>query len=96
MADADDAVPRDRLDQGMAVDHLQDVHRRDRRVLGRRRRHVLQDRLGRPEGPQDVGDLATGVLVEDIATTSKTFPDFASAWSRAVLGTAGAGPGAAP
>ena len=32
------------------------------------------------------------VLVEDIATTAKTFPDFAGAWSRAVHGTAaGAG-----
>ena len=27
-----------------------------------------------------------GVQVEDIATTSKTFPDFAGAWSTAVLG----------
>lgn len=43
-----------------------------------------------------LGLAVDGVLVEDIATTSKTFPDFASAWSRAVLGTAGAGPGAAP
>jgi 3-phosphoshikimate 1-carboxyvinyltransferase len=26
------------------------------------------------------------VLVEDIGTTSKTFPDFAGAWTRAVHG----------
>jgi 3-phosphoshikimate 1-carboxyvinyltransferase len=33
-----------------------------------------------------LGLAVDDVLVEDIATTSKTFPDFATAWSRAVLG----------
>ncbi|QSR30327.1 3-phosphoshikimate 1-carboxyvinyltransferase [Nocardioides sp. S5] len=33
-----------------------------------------------------LGLAVDGVLVEDIATTSKTFPDFATAWSSAVLG----------
>ena len=33
-----------------------------------------------------VGAAVDGVLVEDVATTSKTFPDFATAWSNAVLG----------
>ena len=28
-----------------------------------------------------LGAAVEGVLVEDVATTSKTFPDFASAWS---------------
>ena len=35
-----------------------------------------------------LGLAVDDVLVEDIATTSKTFPDFASAWTRAVGGTA--------
>jgi 3-phosphoshikimate 1-carboxyvinyltransferase len=35
-----------------------------------------------------LGLAVDGVLVEDIATTSKTFPDFATAWTRAVDGTA--------
>ncbi|WP_374455721.1 3-phosphoshikimate 1-carboxyvinyltransferase [Nocardioides sp.] len=34
-----------------------------------------------------LGLAVDDVLVEDIATTSKTFPDFATAWSRAVDGT---------
>ncbi|MCK9823568.1 3-phosphoshikimate 1-carboxyvinyltransferase [Nocardioides cavernae] len=34
-----------------------------------------------------LGLAVDGVLVEDVATTSKTFPDFATAWSRAVHGT---------
>ena len=34
-----------------------------------------------------LGLAVDDVLVEDIATTSKTFPDFASAWTRAVHGT---------
>jgi 3-phosphoshikimate 1-carboxyvinyltransferase len=34
-----------------------------------------------------LGLAVDGVLVEDIATTSKTFPDFAGAWSAAVHGT---------
>ncbi len=34
-----------------------------------------------------LGLAVDGVLVEDIATTSKTFPDFATAWGRAVHGT---------
>lgn len=34
-----------------------------------------------------LGLAVDGVLVEDIATTAKTFPDFATAWSRAVHGT---------
>ena len=29
-----------------------------------------------------LGLAVDGVLVEDVATTSKTFPDFAAAWSR--------------
>ena len=29
-----------------------------------------------------VGSAVDGVLVEDIGTTSKTFPDFADAWAR--------------
>ncbi len=33
-----------------------------------------------------LGLVVDGVLVEDIATTSKTFPDFASAWTNAVGG----------
>ncbi|HEV2798013.1 MAG TPA: 3-phosphoshikimate 1-carboxyvinyltransferase [Nocardioides sp.] len=33
-----------------------------------------------------LGLAVDGVLVQDVATTSKTFPDFAAAWSRAVLG----------
>lgn len=33
-----------------------------------------------------LGLAVDGVLVEDIATTSKTFPDFATAWSTAVRG----------
>jgi 3-phosphoshikimate 1-carboxyvinyltransferase len=33
-----------------------------------------------------LGLAVDDVLVEDIATTSKTFPDFASAWTRAVQG----------
>jgi 3-phosphoshikimate 1-carboxyvinyltransferase len=33
-----------------------------------------------------LGLAVDDVLVEDIATTSKTFPDFAGAWSEAVLG----------
>ena len=33
-----------------------------------------------------LGLAVDGVLVEDIATTAKTFPDFAGAWSRAVHG----------
>ncbi|MBL0749890.1 3-phosphoshikimate 1-carboxyvinyltransferase [Nocardioides baculatus] len=33
-----------------------------------------------------LGLAVDGVQVEDIATTSKTFPDFAAAWSAAVLG----------
>ena len=33
-----------------------------------------------------LGLAVDGVLVEDVATTSKTFPDFAAAWSTAVLG----------
>ena len=35
-----------------------------------------------------LGLAVDDVLVEDIATTSKTFPDFASAWTRAVDGSA--------
>jgi 3-phosphoshikimate 1-carboxyvinyltransferase len=35
-----------------------------------------------------LGLAVDDVLVEDVATTSKTFPDFASAWTRAVNGTA--------
>ena len=35
-----------------------------------------------------LGLAVDGVLVEDIATTSKTFPDFAAAWTRAVSGGA--------
>lgn len=31
-----------------------------------------------------IGSAVDGVLVEDIATTGKTFPDFAAAWSRVV------------
>jgi 3-phosphoshikimate 1-carboxyvinyltransferase len=34
-----------------------------------------------------LGLAVDGVLVEDVATTSKTFPDFATSWSRAVHGT---------
>jgi 3-phosphoshikimate 1-carboxyvinyltransferase len=34
-----------------------------------------------------LGLAVDDVLVEDIATTSKTFPDFATAWTRAVDGT---------
>ncbi|MFC7726871.1 3-phosphoshikimate 1-carboxyvinyltransferase [Nocardioides sp. GCM10028917] len=34
-----------------------------------------------------LGLAVDDVLVEDVATTSKTFPDFAAAWSRAVHGT---------
>jgi 3-phosphoshikimate 1-carboxyvinyltransferase len=41
-----------------------------------------------------LGLAVDGVLVEDVATTSKTFPDFAGAWSRAVHGVDPAGPGA--
>jgi 3-phosphoshikimate 1-carboxyvinyltransferase len=33
-----------------------------------------------------LGLAVDGVLVEDVATTAKTFPDFAGAWSRAVQG----------
>ncbi len=33
-----------------------------------------------------LGLAVDGVLVEDVATTAKTFPDFAGAWSRAVHG----------
>jgi 3-phosphoshikimate 1-carboxyvinyltransferase len=33
-----------------------------------------------------LGLAVDGVLVEDVATTAKTFPDFAAAWSRAVHG----------
>jgi len=33
-----------------------------------------------------LGLAVDGVLVEDVATTSKTFPDFAAAWTAAVLG----------
>ena len=33
-----------------------------------------------------LGLAVPGVLVEDVATTSKTFPDFAGAWSRLVVG----------
>jgi 3-phosphoshikimate 1-carboxyvinyltransferase len=36
-----------------------------------------------------LGLAVDDVLVEDVATTSKTFPDFAAAWSRAVHGTPG-------
>lgn len=35
-----------------------------------------------------LGLAVDDVLVEDVATTSKTFPDFATAWTRAVHGTA--------
>lgn len=35
-----------------------------------------------------VGAVTPGVRVENIATTSKTFPDFADAWTRVVTGTA--------
>jgi 3-phosphoshikimate 1-carboxyvinyltransferase len=42
-----------------------------------------------------LGLAVDDVLVEDIATTAKTFPDFASAWSLAVHGAAGTQPGAA-
>ena len=35
-----------------------------------------------------LGLAVDGVLVEDVATTAKTFPDFAGAWSRAVHGSA--------
>ena len=35
-----------------------------------------------------LGLAVDGVLVEDVATTAKTFPDFAGAWSRAVQGDA--------
>lgn len=39
-----------------------------------------------------LGLAVDGVLVEDVATTAKTFPDFAAAWTRAVHGAAaGAG-----
>jgi 3-phosphoshikimate 1-carboxyvinyltransferase len=34
-----------------------------------------------------VGSAVDGVLVEDIATTGKTFPDFASAWTGLVGGS---------
>jgi 3-phosphoshikimate 1-carboxyvinyltransferase len=34
-----------------------------------------------------LGLAVPGVLVEDVATTSKTFPDFAGVWSR-LVGTA--------
>ena len=37
-----------------------------------------------------LGLAVDDVLVEDIATTSKTFPDFAAAWTRAVHGAGGA------
>jgi 3-phosphoshikimate 1-carboxyvinyltransferase len=33
-----------------------------------------------------LGLAVPGVLVEDIATTAKTFPDFAAAWSALVEG----------
>jgi 3-phosphoshikimate 1-carboxyvinyltransferase len=33
-----------------------------------------------------LGAVVEGVLVEDVATTSKTFPDFAGAWQELVLG----------
>lgn len=33
-----------------------------------------------------LGSAVDGVLVEDVATTSKTFPDFAAAWTRLVEG----------
>jgi 3-phosphoshikimate 1-carboxyvinyltransferase len=33
-----------------------------------------------------LGLAVDDVLVEDVETTSKTFPDFAAAWRRAVLG----------
>ena len=33
-----------------------------------------------------LGLAVDDVLVEDIATTSKTFPDFATAWTHAVHG----------
>ena len=36
-----------------------------------------------------LGSAVDGVLVEDVATTSKTFPDFAGAWSALVTGDAG-------
>lgn len=36
-----------------------------------------------------VGSAVDDVLVEDIATTYKTFPDFAAAWERLVLGGTG-------
>ena len=39
-----------------------------------------------------LGLAVDGVLVEDVATTSKTFPDFAAAWSSAVLGVPSGGP----
>ena len=39
-----------------------------------------------------LGLAVDGVLVEDIATTSKTFPDFAAAWSTAVTGGSSGGP----
>jgi 3-phosphoshikimate 1-carboxyvinyltransferase len=41
-----------------------------------------------------LGLAVDDVLVEDIATTAKTFPDFAKAWSNAVHGSTGALPGA--
>jgi 3-phosphoshikimate 1-carboxyvinyltransferase len=31
-----------------------------------------------------LGLAVPGVLVEDVATTAKTYPDFAGAWSRLV------------
>ena len=46
-----------------------------------------------------LGLAVDDVLVEDVATTSKTFPDFADAWSRAVRGTpsgVGASAGTSP
>ncbi len=36
-----------------------------------------------------LGLAVDDVLVEDVATTAKTFPDFAAAWSLAVHGGAG-------
>jgi 3-phosphoshikimate 1-carboxyvinyltransferase len=33
-----------------------------------------------------IGLAVPGVLVEDVATTAKTFPDFAGAWTALVTG----------
>ena len=61
------------------------------RLLGGARWHTYADHRMAHAGVI-LGLAVDDVLVEDVATTAKTFPDFAAAWSSAVLGVPSGGP----